>query len=600
MAAHSYGLGQARIEGGGFLARIVRPHHSLLVSLIVFSAVVNVMALAVSLFSMQIFDRVLTSQSRDTLLFLTLAVTLSVALSALLEGVRQMAAGAFGRWLSARLGPALLAKSLEQRLTAPGRGLEALRSLSTVSAFLGTPTLFAVVDMLWVPVYLAVVTLLHPVLGAIAAVGAGILLGLAWLNERGTRARLRSSQSMSTANLAYAESLLRNGEAIDAMGMSTATVNHWAARFARELDEGERPRRFSVTITALARFFRYMVQVLLLGEGALLVLDRDLTGGAMIAGSIIVGRLMAPIESSIGYWKQFVLASQALVRIGEFCALPPSRPSTMRLPRPEGDVQVSGVTYLPPRLSTPVLRNVSFSIHAGEMLALVGPSASGKTTLSRLLIGTIPPSQGHVRLDGADVSAWMREDLGPHIGYLPQDVELLPGTVRQNIARFSPDASDADVVAAARLADCHEMILQLDGGYEMELIEGGLQLSGGQRQRIGLARALVGQPRLVVLDEPNASLDQLGETALFAALNKLKKQGVTTVVVSHRTNLLRLADKVVVLEAGRMTGFGTAREIIGRLADRAARPRGESADAAKPSSAGAGLRAVSEPEEQRA
>ncbi len=558
----------------GLLARLIRPHRGDVASLILFSAVVNVMALAVSLFSMQIFDRVLTSRSEDTLLFLTLAVTLAVLLSAMLEGVRQTAAGAFGRWLAERLGPALLAKSLEQRLVVPGRGLDALRSLNTVNGFLATPTLFAVVDMLWVPVYLVVVLLLHPLLGAIAATGALLLLSLAWLNERGTRARLRSCQTMSTANLAYAESLLRNGEAIDAMGMSTATVRHWAAGYAQELAESDRPRRFSVTITAAARFLRYMVQVLLLAEGALLVLQRDLTGGAMIAGSIIVGRLMAPIESSIGYWKQFVLASQALERIHAFCALPSPRPSTMRLPRPTGALQVAALTYVPPRHSTPVLRNVAFSIDAGDMLALVGPSASGKTTLSRLLIGTIPPSQGHVRLDGADVYDWMREDLGGHIGYLPQDVELLPGTVRQNIARFIHDATDEDVVAAAQAADCHDMILRLDGGYELPLVEGGLQLSGGQRQRIGLARALFGRPRLVVLDEPNASLDQRGDAALVAALTRLKQQRVTTVVVTHRTNLLRLADKVVVLEAGRMTGFGTAREIIGRLADRAVRARG--------------------------
>lgn len=554
----------------GLVAGLLRPHRHLIWSLVVFSAVVNVMALAVSLYSMQIFDRVLPGQNLDTLAFLTLAVTLAIGLSATLEGIRQFTAGGVGRWLGNRLGPVLLAKSLEQRLAMPGVRLEALRSLATVNNFASTPTLFSVIDMLWVPIYLAAVALLHPMLGAVAAVGTVILLSLAYLNERGTRARLRAGQAMATANLAYAESLVRNGEAIDAMGMARDTVRHWAGRHRDELLAQERPRRFSVAITAIARFVRYMVQVALLGAGAILVLRRDLTGGAMIAGSIIVGRLMAPIESSIGYWKQFVLARQAIRQIDQFCALPAPRTSTMHLPRPVGEVTVSRLSYVPPQLSTPVLRNVGFRLAAGEMLALVGPSASGKTTLSRLIIGTVEPSQGHVRLDGADVFEWMRDDLGPHVGYLPQDVELLPGTIRDNIARFRADASDEEVVAAARLADCHAMILQLDGGYDMELIEGGLQLSGGQRQRIGLARALFGQPRLVVLDEPNASLDEAGELALFAALEQLKQHKVTTIVVSHRMNLLRLADKVLVLEGGQMTSFGTAREIVARLTSRAA------------------------------
>lgn len=566
----------------GTIARMVRPYRAVIWSLLLFSSVVNVMALSVSLFSMQIFDRVLTSQSRDTLLFLTLAVTLGIGLSAILEGVRQSAAGAMGRWLAARLGPMLLAKSLEQRLVLRGNGLEALRSLETINNFLSTPTLFAVVDMMWVPVYLLVVTLLHPLLGGVAAAGTLLLLVLAWVNERGTRRRVRSGQAMVTANLGYAESLLRNSEAIDAMGMADATVAHWSERHLAALSDNERPRRFSVTITAAARFVRYMVQISLMGTGALLVLERDLTGGAMIAASIIVGRLMAPIESAIGYWKQFVLARQAAERIDAFCALPEPRGAVMTLPQPKGQITVADLSYVPPGLSTPVLRGVVFGLRAGEMLALVGPSASGKTTLSRLLIGIIPPTQGHVRLDGADAYDWRRDDVGRHIGYLPQDVELLPGTIRQNIARFRTDVPDADVVAAAKMADCHDMILRLDGGYDMELIDGGLQLSGGQRQRIGLARALFGEPRFVVLDEPNASLDTAGEAALFRALAELKRRGVTTIVVSHRTNLLRLSDKVMVLEAGRMTSFGTARDVVARLADRAAGSRPDRAAAGPP------------------
>ncbi|WP_375427458.1 ATP-binding cassette domain-containing protein [uncultured Sphingomonas sp.] len=470
--------------GPGHVAALFRPHRQVVGALVLFSGIVNVLALAISLFSLQIFDRVLTSQSRDTLYFLTLAAVLAIRLSAILDGVRQHVAQGLGRWLSSRLGPALLAKSLEQRPQGqPGR-LDALRNLSVANNFLSTPTLFSVVDMMWVPLYLLVVFLLHPLLGVIAGLGAAVLFILAFLNERGTRARVRDGQALTTANLDYAESLVRNSEVIDAMGMVDATVTHWSARHRQELSANARPQRFSVWITTWARFTRYLVQVALLGGGALLVLDRELTGGAMIAESIIVARLLAPIEAAIGYWKQFVLARQALGRIDRFMGLPAPRPSTMSLPRPTGALAVQGATYVPPALATPVLRGVSFKLHAGELLALVGPSASGKTTLSRLIVGNIRPTQGHVRLDDADVFDWMRADWGPNVGYLPQDVEILPGTVRDNIARFNPDATDDQVVAAAKLADCHGMIMRLDGGYDMVLTDGGLQLSGGQRQRI--------------------------------------------------------------------------------------------------------------------
>lgn len=554
------------------VAALLAPYRSVLVSLLVFSGIVNVMALAVSIFSLNVFDRVLTSSSLDTLGFLCLAVLLAIALSSTLEGVRQLVAGQVGQWLSERLAPRLLSIALDQRSLPPDMRLGALRALSAVTGFLSTPTLFSVIDILWVPVYLLAIYLLHPDLGTVAAVGAIVLLTLAWINERGTRVRQGDAQSLASANLDHAEALVRNGEVIDALGMTDAAVDQWARRHRDQMVASSRPQRFTTTITSIARFVRYAIQVAVLAVGAWLVLDRQLTGGAMIAGSIIVGRLMAPIESSISYWRQFVTARHALRQVEAFLQIPATRTSLMRLPAPSGAITVSNLTYVPPTLNMPVLRNVSFAIAAGEMLALVGPSASGKTTLARSLIGTLRPTQGHVRLGGADAFDWMRSDLGPYIGYLPQDVELLPGSVRDNIARFSEAATDEDVVEAARLADCHEMILQLEGGYDMHLTDGGLQLSGGQRQRIGLARALIGTPRLVVLDEPNASLDAAGEEALFRALRQLKTRGVTCIVVSHRTNLLRIADKVLVLDAGSVASFGTARDVVAKLARAAEKP----------------------------
>lgn len=554
----------------GALSALVRPHWPLARRLLLFSGLINLLTLTVSIFTMQVYDRVLTSQSRDTLLFLTIATLVAIGLSAILEGVRQQVANGFATWFARTLGPSLLLRSLEHRLMLPNVRLEALRELMAVKNFIATPVLFNLVDMLWVPVYLAFIFLLHPLFGVIATIGAGLLLGLALLNEWATRARIRDGQAQTSANLAFAESLVRNSEAIDAMGMAHDTVACWAERQAYELEHARATNSISVRVLAIAKFVRYLIQVALLAVGALLVLDLELTGGAMIAGTIIVARLLAPIDGSIGYWRQFVMARQALKRIDQFCNLPPIRTSDVQLPVPEGDISVEGVTYFAPGLANPILRGVTFKIGAGEMLAIIGPSASGKTTLSRLLVGILRPSQGHVRLDGADVFDWCRSDFGPNVGYLPQDVELLPGSIRQNISRFSPLASDEDVIAAAQLADCHQMILAFDKGYDLVLGDGGLQISGGQRQRVGLARALYGRPRLVVLDEPNASLDTRGDAALVSAIRELKARGITTIIVSHRSNLLQMADKILVLQEGRVTNFGDAERVLADLANGAA------------------------------
>ncbi len=536
------------------------------VQLIFFSMITNLAALAMALYMMQIYDRVLTSQSKDTLFFLAIAITLAMGLGSILDGIRQQVANRVGTWLAQNIAPSLLIRSLEQRLTSPNVRLEALRELSQIKNFISTPTVFSVVDMLWVPLYLLVVFLLHPVFGVISAVGAVILFGLTWYNERVTRAAIRDTQSQTGTNMQYAECLVRNSEVIDAMGMADDTVAHWADRYLEETESMDKTQFFSSKILATTKFARNIIQVALLGIGALLVLDQQMTGGILVAGSIIVARLLAPIEASMSYWNQFVLARHSFQRLSQFCDLPRPRPSQMSLPKPAGGIAIEGLTYVPPGMKTAILKNVSFAIEPGAALAIVGPSASGKTTLSRMIVGVLKPSTGHVRLDGADTFDWMRSDFGPHVGYLPQDIELLPGTIRQNIGRFRPDASDADVIAAAKLADCHDMILQLDAGYDCMLTDGGYQLSGGQRQRVGLARALFGMPQLIVLDEPNSSLDARGDAALAATIRKLKGLGITSIMVSHRANLLRLADKILVMMEGRVVNFGDAQTVIDEMA----------------------------------
>lgn len=543
----------------------LRPHRKIIWQLVFFSMISNLAALAMSLYMMQIYDRVLTSQSRDTLFYLTIAILLTLGLGGILEGIRQKVANRVGTWMAQKLAPSLLIRSLEQRLVSPSTRLEALRELSQIKNFISTPTVFSVIDMLWVPLYVIVVFLLHPVFGMISSIGAVLLLGLTFLNERGTRTAIKEAQSQTVKNMQYAECLVRNSEVIDAMGMSKNTVSHWAERYFEETEMVDKTQIFSSNVLAITKFVRNVVQVSLLGFGAVLVLNQQLTGGAMIAGSIIAARLLAPIEASMSYWKQFVLARHSYQKLLQFLDMPRLRPSGIALPVPTGHLSVEGLTYAVPGMKSPILKNIAFKINAGTSLAIVGPSASGKTTLSRLLVGVLKPNMGHVRLDGADTFEWMREDFGPHIGYLPQDIELLPGTIRQNIARFNDGASDADVIAAAKLADCHDMILQLAAGYDCMLTEGGHQLSGGQRQRIGLARALFGMPKLIVLDEPNSSLDSRGDQALAATIQKLKGLGITNITVSHRANLLRLADKILVMVEGRVANFGDADAIIAQL-----------------------------------
>jgi ATP-binding cassette subfamily C protein/ATP-binding cassette subfamily C exporter for protease/lipase len=544
------------------LKECLRPHKGVALQLVFFSMITNLAALAMSLYMMQLFDRVLSSRSKDTLLFLTLAIMLAIMLAGLLEAVRQNVANRIGTWLSQKIGPALLLRSLEQKVVSPGARLEALRELAQVKNFVASPTMFNVVDMLWVPLYLVVVFLLHPMFGVISAIGVVALFGLTWFNERATRQPIREAQGQAAQTMQYAECLVRNSEVIDAMGMAKHTVTHWADRHFDENEATDKTQNFSSNVVALTKFVRNVVQVALLGSGTLLVLDHQLTGGAMIAGSIIAARLLAPIEASMSYWKQFVIARHSFQRLIQFFDLPMPRQSEMVLPQPKGDLSIEALTYMVPGVKGAILKAVSFAIEAGTSLAIVGPSASGKTTLSRMLVGVLKPTSGHVRLDGADTFEWMRSDFGQHVGYLPQDIELLPGTVRQNIARFRPDANDAEVIAAAKLADCHDMILQLENGYDCMLTDGGYQLSGGQRQRIGLARALFGAPRLVVLDEPNSSLDARGDAALATTIQRLKAMKVTTVIVSHRANLLQLSDKIVMLMEGRVVKFGDAREVV--------------------------------------
>ena len=546
------------------LHQAVRACRSQFVLIGAFSGVVNVLQLTVSLYMMQVFDRVLATRSLDTLVYLTLIAISAIGLLALLESVRGQIMQRIGQWIEQRVAPEGFARALEAQLRGRPYRMEALRDLGVCRAYLGSPGALALYDVPWVPAYLFVIFLLHPLLGWLALGGAAMLFALTMISEFATSRLLRTANTAALANQRRSEAVVRNAEVIDSMGMQGAIMGRWQKGIAAMLPATSKAADRAALLLALTKFVRLAVQIAILGIGAYLVLQQELTSGASIAGSIIMGRALAPVEQLIGGWKQLVQARQSWRRVTAFLAMPRVRPAGIALPEPTGRLAVERVTYAFPGHGSAVIKGVNFSLEPAESLAVIGPSAAGKTTLIRLLIGTIQPVSGSVRLDGADVFTWLREDFGRYVGYLPQDVELFDGTVFDNIARMR-EAEAETVFEAAQLAGCHEMILRLPDGYETVIGEGGQHLSGGQRQLVGLARAMFGRPKFVVLDEPNSNLDGDAEHALLRALRELKDNGATVVLVSHRPVLVQGVDKVMLLRDGVMEMFGPRAEVMKKL-----------------------------------
>lgn len=546
------------------LARAMAACRRQFIAVGVFSGVVNMLQLTVSLYMMQVFDRVLATRNVNTLVYLTIIAIAALGLLAVLEAVRTRVMQRIGGWIEAKVAPEGFARAVESQLRGRPYRMEALRDLGTCRAYLGSPASLSLFDVPWVPVFLLVIFILHPVLGVVALGGAFILLALTLLNEVATSKLLREANSAGLASQRRAESIVRNAEVIDSMGMLPAVLARWQASVVRTSEPMNRALDRGAPLLALTKFARLAVQVAILGVGAWLVLEQQLTSGASIAASIIMGRALAPVEQMIGGWRQLVQARQSWKRLQAFLVMPRLRPPGIALPAPRGQLAVERVAFGFPGTHVPVVKGVTFALEPGESLAVIGPSAAGKTTLIRLLTGTLQPASGAVRLDGADVYAWQREDFGQYVGYLPQDVELFDGTVMDNIARMAQAPAEA-VFDAARLAGCHDMILRLPKGYETEIGEGGQHLSGGQRQQIGLARAMFGSPRLVVLDEPNSNLDGDAESALLRALHELRRRGTTVVLVSHRPVLVQGVEKVLLLRDGAVETFGPRAEVMKRL-----------------------------------
>ncbi|MBZ9566139.1 type I secretion system permease/ATPase [Modicisalibacter tunisiensis] len=531
-----------------------------------FSMFINLLMLVPPLYMLQVYDRVIASRSEDTLFMLTLVVVFLFAVMGLLELVRSRILIRVGNRLDTLVNERLYSAMFRRSVLTQGQQTaQPLSDLTNLRQFLTGNGLFAFFDAPWVPIYLAVLYLFHPWLGAFATVAGIILLSLAIANEKATKSILADANSDHIKAQNLANSNLRNSEVLHAMGMLPGIMGRWAAKHHEFLAKQSRASDRAGALTNASKVLRMLFQSMILGLGALLVLKGDLTPGMMIAGSILMGRALAPIDQMIGSWKGFVSSRGAYQRLNELLTQIPDENRRMSLPAPEGNVAIETVAAAPPGVRMATIRGINFTVASGEHIGIIGPSAAGKSTLARVLLGIWPPQVGSVRLDGADITQWNRDELGPHIGYLPQDIELFDGTISENIARFG-EVDAEKVVAAARKAGVHEMILQLPNGYDTAIGAASGALSGGQRQRVGLARALYGDPVLVVLDEPNSNLDDSGERALGDAIAQLKAEGVTLFVISHRQSVLKHVDKLLVLKEGQVSMFGPRDQVLAQFA----------------------------------
>lgn len=535
----------------------------------IFSLVINLLNLAQPLYMMQVFDRVLGTGSLSTLAMLTLAVGGVLLVLALIDDVRSRILIGWGIRIDAMLAAKLMAVEVERASQAGGGGPagQTLRDLDKVRQVVTGSGTIAFLDLIWMPVYLGICFILHPLLGITVVSGAGLLLVLAILNQVVVTRPLAEAGGHAQRSYRLADASLRNAEAVQAMGMLPGLLRVWRNERLSFMSRQATASRRSSMLMAAIRLLRTGLQVAILAVGAWLSVRQDITPGAMYAAMLLGGRAVQPVDQVAGVWSQLVEAVTAARRVDR--ALEQQlREQQMQLPDPEGNLTVEGVTFAAPNTEVAVLRGVSFMLPAGESLGIIGPTAAGKSTLARLLVGIWRPYSGIVRLDGADVFSWDREDFGRHVGYLPQDIELFAGTVRDNIARFQDSSPDA-VVQAARLVGIHDMILRLPKGYDTEIGEGGAVLSGGQRQRIGLARAVFGNPKFVVLDEPNSNLDGQGEEALRQVLMHLKRLQVTVVIIAHRPSMLVNVDKILVLRNGVVDRMGPTAAIMAQFAPNA-------------------------------
>lgn len=537
-----------------------------------FSALINLLMLAPVIYMLQIYDRVLSAANVYTLYMISMLVAGLFLLMGFLEWIRSLIliriSESFDASLNTRVFNAIFRHQLK---TSSANPEQLLRDLSQVRQFMTGSSVFAFFDAPWAPVFLVLLFVFHPLLGTLGLIGCVLLLVLALINEGWAKGAMEKSAQANSKASKLAASCIANAEVAEAMGMQPQLAQQWQKIHTEAIASQGAASERSAVITACSKVTRLALQSLILGAGAWLAIAGEITPGMMIAGSIMTGRMLAPVEQLVAAFKQWQGVKIAKTRLNFLLHEYPETHTKLELPAPTGKLSVEGVTLAPPMAKKAVLNNINFQLNAGDVLAVIGPSGAGKSSIARLLAGVWPPYSGHVRLDDADLQQWDRSRLGPHIGYLPQEVGLFAGSIGDNIARFG-ERDDEAVVTAARLAGVHEMILRLPQGYDTELGPGGAGLSGGEKQRIGLARALYGQPALVILDEPNASQDDAGEAALVNTVKRLAEMGTSVVLITHRSGILNFCDKILLLNQGGVQAFGEKQQVLEAM-QKARQPR---------------------------
>ena len=516
----------------------------------VLSFLANLLMLAPTLYMLQVFDRVLVSQSELTLLAVSIITLFLFGVMACSEWLRSRvlvrAGMRFDEQLSTRVFNASFENYLRQSSTNPSR---AFNDLIQIRQFMTGNGIFALFDAPWAPIYIGVTFLLHPLLGFLSLLFAVVQAALAWFGHRHTVAPAEEASKVSSETSSYLQSKLRNVEVLESMGMIANLQSRWNKKYELWMDKNSASQGLTHRVTAWSKFIRYSQQSLALGAGALLVIDGQLSPGAMIAANILMGRALAPIDQLVGTWRSFITCKNSFARLETLLKDYPERDTALKRVGPTGEITLHQVFANAAGRTTPILKNISFAVPAGTVVAVLGPSGSGKSTLARVMVGIWPDVAGETLLNGLPIQSWNRIDLGPHLGYLPQDVELFEGSIAENIARLG-EVDSYKVITAARSAGMHEMILRFPKGYDTPIGEAGNLLSGGQRQRIGLARAIYGEPSLIVLDEPNANLDDAGEAALLRTVLELKAKGKTVFLITHRPGAIAVADRLIVLRDG--------------------------------------------------
>ncbi len=552
------------MPGTGELAAARAASGQALVTAFLFSALVNLLTLTAPLYMLQVYDRVLVSRSEETLLALSLLMTFLFLVMGVLDYARGRIMARIGARLQEQLNPRVLSAAFRRLTVAPQDlvALAAQRDLDAIARFWASPVALALCDAPWAPVFLAAIFVFHPWLGCLAIAGALVILGASWRNQLATGGPLQASALASLAAERQAESLKQDSELVQSLGMAGAAFARLKARRDVALDAGLQASDSAGRYSVLIKTFRLFLQSAMLGLAAWLVLRQELSAGAMIAASILMGRALQPLEQAVAQWSVVTRARQARTRLGGLLADAPPSPPRTDLPRPRALVEVQALTVVPPGGSAPVLRNLTFTLPPGQALGVIGPSGSGKSSLARALTGVWRPASGRIRLDGATLDQYDPDRLGGYLGYLPQRVTLFDGTVADNIARLHPGADAAAVVAAAKAAAAHDMILKLPNGYDTQVATMGSQLSGGQIQRIGLARALFGDPVLLILDEPNANLDNDGSIALNTAIRTAKARGASVLIMAHRPAAIQECDLLLVMHEGAAAAFGPRDSVL--------------------------------------